>query len=124
MTNVVTCSRERFNWAVEVMDKALAGEEVEARDAFGAGAILGVVGEAAFGLAEEVEQLRAEVERLKAYTEPRLFAAASDLLEVAGKGSDEEVDLALVMLTEAVAWWDSLPFDPAKDVEKLPKYEG
>lgn len=75
-------------------------------------------------LFEEISLLQAEVERLRLYTDPRLFAAASDVLEVAGKGSDEEVDLALVMLTEAVAWWDSLPFDPAKDVKQLPKYEG
>lgn len=68
-------------------------------------------------LGEELSQLgaslQAELARLRPYTEQThasaaLFAAASTVLEVAGKGSDEEVDLALVMLAEAVAWWDGL----------------
>jgi hypothetical protein len=64
-----------------------------------------------------------EIERLKQYTDPKLFAAASTVLEVAGKGSDEEVDLALVMLEEAVKWWDKLPWQPGDAGIKLPKYE-
>lgn len=59
MTNALTCSREQLDWAIGVIDEALTGKEVDANQAFKAGAILGVLAEAAFGLTEEVERLRA-----------------------------------------------------------------
>lgn len=66
--------------------------------------------EAVYRLNEENERLRAELARLRPYAEQThasaaLFAAARRVVEVAGKGSDEEVDLALVLLEEAVARW-------------------
>lgn len=81
----------------------------------------------ASGLLAEVEQLEAEVERLKQYTDPRLFAAACNVLHAwdDDQFNDAEfLEVTVEELDQAVKWWDSLPFDPDKDVEKLPKYEG
>lgn len=80
---------------------------------------------------EYLERLEAEVERLKQYTNPRLFAAASGVLEAWDDYNQVSIpsliealeEQFIPRLIEAVAWWDSLPFDPAKDAEKLPKYE-
>jgi hypothetical protein len=81
---------------------------------------------------EYVGQLEAEIKRLRLYTNPRLFAAASGVLEawddynqVSIPSLIEALEESFIpRLIEAVAWWDSLPFDPEKDAEKLPKYEG
>lgn len=82
-------------------------------------------------LLEEISLLEAEVERLKQYTNPRLFAAASGVLEAWDDYNQVSIpsliealeEQFIPRLIEAVAWWDSLPFDPEKDTEKLPKYE-
>lgn len=83
-------------------------------------------------LLEEISLLEAEVERLKTYTDQRLFAAACGVLQAWDEYAANdyrdfieafEEEGFYTQLSEAVAWWDSLPFDPAKDAEKLPKYE-
>lgn len=82
-------------------------------------------------LLEEISLLEAEAKRLKAYTDPKLFAAAYNVVDAWDDYSQtnmasfiEAMDESLAdNLSEAVAWWDSLPFDPDKDAEKPPKYE-
>jgi hypothetical protein len=62
-------------------------------------------------LMKQIEQQAAEIERLKSYTDPRLFAAASCVLEywdLHGEVCEETMDA----LNEAVDWWDKLPWKP------------
>ena len=72
----------------------------------------------------EIGRLEAEVKRLKQYTDPRLFAAACAVVEDWEHGLLDGLEADMPALAEAVTWWDGLPFDPEKDAEKLPKYEG
>lgn len=78
MTNVVTASRENVDWAIGVIDQALAGEEIDAHDAFKAGAVLSVVSIAAFDLAEEVKRLQAQSRALVAAVRPVIEQADLD----------------------------------------------
>lgn len=84
-------------------------------------------------LITEVERLQAEIERLKPYTaDPKLFAAACGVLQTWDEYSPNDYrgfieameDGGLYdQLSEAVAWWDSLP-QPAQMEPILPPYEG
>lgn len=107
MTNVVTASRENVDWAIGVIDQALAGEEIDAHDAFKAGAVLSVVSIAAFDLAEEVKRLKnelslsgvvdtmakfvAEIERLEAQNRA-LVAAVRPVIEAVDSGEGQAPD--------------------------------
>lgn len=57
-TIVMTASRSQVEWAIDIMDKAGQGEEVDEDDFWKANSILTVVSMAAFGLQNEVGRLR------------------------------------------------------------------
>lgn len=119
-----------FDWVIQVCEYALGmgfsnleSAELDMLKEFDKSDIEKKALEEAF----EVEELRAEVKRLKLYTDQKLFAAAYTVLQAwdDDQFNDAEVlEEAIKELGEAVTWWDSLPFDPDKDVKKLPKYEG
>lgn len=61
-------------------------------------------------LKEEIVLLRSEMASLKLYTDPKLFAAASDIWALWAKPQGYEVlEGAMSRLAEAIAWWDALP---------------
>jgi hypothetical protein len=75
-------------------------------------------------LIAEVEQLQAEIERLKQYTDPKLFAAASEALDAYDNSKDfDDIGGVMERLDEAVTWWDSLPWKPGDGGVELPKYD-
>jgi hypothetical protein len=66
------------------------------------------------GLAETrgelLKERDAEIARLRPYAEPRLLAAASEVLAAHDDpGNVEAIEETLVRLDQAVAWWDGLP---------------
>lgn len=82
-------------------------------------------------LITEVERLQAEIERLKQYTDPKLFAAACIVLGdweryTITQGAHSLLDALeadMPELREAVTWWDSLPWKPEDGGIELPKYD-
>lgn len=117
-----------FDWVIDVCEHALANNFADLdsaeQDIFKKMGDDSDIEKKALDEAFEVEELRVEVKRLRLYTDQRLFAAACAVVEDWERGLLDGLESDMPALVEAIAWWDSLPFDPDKDTEKLPKYEG